>query len=135
MLANQELWTESLRTIGTCAYLGPIPPSAITRYATFERDPEHMLRYDNSVSPIAHFISGPRNREYIRLIFDGEFNPDVAQLHLWNDETGMPYIPGTEEFEAARTERVAHIIEHRNKTVEVVSLLAASNLAEASNCG
>jgi hypothetical protein len=135
MLANQELWSDSIRAIGTCAYLGHIPPEAITRYATFERDATHMFRYDHSINPMAHQILGSRNREYIRLIFDGEIDAAKAQLFIFDAEAGMPLIPGTEEYEMAYAKEVRELIEHRNKTVEVVSLLGASNLAEASNCG
>jgi hypothetical protein len=118
VLANRHLWQKSLETIGTCAYLGFVDAKAITRYVLFERDSEHVFRYDNSVSPMAHRFTGARNREYLRLLFDGEFDP-VHLNTFFFDENNEPLVPESPAWIAKREELIRQVIKHRNETVEV----------------
>ena len=85
-----ERFRESLGLAGTASYLGGIPASAITRYATiaFNDEEQAALRYmliDTSPAATGFVINGPAHRLLTRWLFEGTF----PSSDLMNDDEKM----------------------------------------------
>jgi hypothetical protein len=74
---NPDLADDSLKRLGTCAYYGAIPWSAVTRYALIDWGKLHPVMrircVDSMVSMINYRLLAERHREFTRWFFD----PDV----------------------------------------------------------
>ena len=85
-----DVWGLSLKHLGTCAYHGVIPPSAITRYATFDlKENSNLIYVFDPVICLANYAyCGPRYRR--------------CNAHLFGDpilpkQEGEILFPGDEE--------------------------------------
>lgn len=70
-----HLWEESLNHLGNCAYIGTIPPTAITRYTIITATyPDIVLKFgcDPSISLMNYLIMGNFYRRLTRFIFKEE---------------------------------------------------------------
>lgn len=125
---NPHLAKESLHYMGTCAFYGVIPVSAITRYVIIDwskLDPSMRLRaVDSMVSCTNYRILADRHRAFVRWFFndpvtaqelDGQFAlqyPDVIV-----DDAVRQVL----EYKAARLEYLNDVISKRNG-LEIVNL-------------
>jgi len=79
-------WEWSLQMLGTCGYVGRIPPSAFTRVAMVDMKQASrlcMTMFDASVNVDAYQIRGPEYRNLTRRIFrlDAQIEPELIQHH------------------------------------------------------
>lgn len=90
--AATETWQLSLKHLGNCAYLGSIPPDAITRYAVIPKS-WPVLRWSDPTITLANFrFMGPYYRKLSALIFGERGEPDPEERH------GLYRLPAPEDL-------------------------------------
>ncbi len=87
--AGMEQWKDSLKAMGNCAYLGPIPASAITRIAIIDVDKAPVLAI-NAIQPsitITNYrLVGDRYRGYIKWIFGDDLGEDAPRENFTDEQ-------------------------------------------------
>ena len=71
-----DMWKESLKILGTCAYLGNVPPTAISRVAHIkENHVPLMFNWDCSITIMNYRILGKQYEEKTAILF-GDKEPE-----------------------------------------------------------
>lgn len=74
---HSHLWTKSVEFLGTCAYFGTIPVSAITRYATCSiSSPAVINAFDTTVSLLNYKLCSHVYKAMTRWLFGAEIKPE-----------------------------------------------------------
>lgn len=74
-----DTWKKSLEAMGTCTYLGTIPPEAITRvvYVDPKLAPTLVLSATDAMIILANYrFCGPKYRNLTNMLFGNELEPD-----------------------------------------------------------
>jgi hypothetical protein len=89
LMEFSENWINSIKHLGTCAYMRSIPPEAITRYAIIPGDRTSelvMAGMDPSISLMNYHIMGEKYRNWVRWAFgdplEGETEGPFAHAYM-----------------------------------------------------
>jgi hypothetical protein len=77
-------WQVSLFALGTCCYLGDVPPEAITRAVRWPHKPNIWMAFvwDPTISMINQRIMGDRYRALTAMLFGGEIPNNLPEWDL-----------------------------------------------------
>jgi hypothetical protein len=118
---NPDLADVSLEHMGTCAYYGTIPWSAVTRYVTVDWTKLHMRMYmqavDSMVSALNYKILQDRHKAFVRWFFDDAVMADeiTGDAHL----RGVELPPELSELKSQAIVSAAAAMEVRDGLVVV----------------
>jgi hypothetical protein len=101
--ADKQTWKKSLDAMGTCAYMGDIPVSAITRVLTFnmldKRLSSLLLTFANpSITLMNYQLVGRKYRYYTALMFGETPRPEDFPKESPITEAQLRLIPGWEKL-------------------------------------
>lgn len=99
----QHMWEASLTYLGTCAYQGTIPPSAIRRVAYFAPESNRFIALralDPTISLLNYKIVGSTYRALVQWLFDGDVTPDAVLGEHIASHTDVPGV--VDALEAAK---------------------------------
>ena len=83
-----HIWEESVHGLGTCAYIGRIPPEAITRCALFDprANPAITVSIDPTISLMNYNICGNKYRAISRWLIGDEATVDDVFMFVPPDQ-------------------------------------------------
>lgn len=94
-----DVWKQSLKFLGTCAFNGVIPPEAISRYAVFklDRDPSvkgscHMLmHFDPTISLQNYRYCASKYRFKTAHLFGDEHDMPEDEIRFWGGKEHLQF--------------------------------------------